>query len=319
MTPGFRIFADGNDLTDQIKRRFQSLSVKDEAGIDSDSFSLTLFDSPPISAPSEGSRIEIAMGYGENLIDLGVFATRPVSFKGPPTLAIIEGGVADCYPSLKDPRKKSWRPGSLGDMLRAICSNHNLSPSLDPICETIWLSHEDQTESDASLLARIAEQFDFIFKIQRDHLIFFDRDSFTAPSGKPIEVIKLKNFIDYDFKSGRETRFTGVKVDYWDKKTAKKHTVLSGVEGKIYAIKFMAKDEASAKIITDAKLRKLSRSTTTLSLTIPGDPRLFSGGRALIEALHPEINGQWILSSVEHSLDNSGFLSKVSLEGRSVS
>jgi phage protein D len=264
----------------------------------------------------EGTRLEVSLGYGGELFDVGVYATRPVSLKGPPATATIEAGVLDCYPSLRMPRKKSWRPGSLESMLKEICGTHGLKASIDPVCGHIRIPHEDQTESDAAFLARIAEYYECIFKIQRDHLIFYDRDSRTTPSGKEIAPQKIRSIIDYDFKYVAEPVFSGVKAFWWDKSSAREKSVLSGKEGKVHAIKFLLKDEASARDAAEAKLRKLKRLSSRLSITTPGNPLLFAGGRCVIENFHPQINGEWIISSVEHSLDNNGFISKVTSEGK---
>jgi hypothetical protein len=75
------------------------------------------------------------------------------------------------------------------------------------------------------------------------------------------------------------------------------------------------KDEASARTAAEAKLRKLKRLSTILTFTTPGNPLLFSGGRCTIEKRHPLLNREWMISSVEHSFDNNGFISKVTVEG----
>ncbi|MDQ3232585.1 MAG: hypothetical protein M3Q07_12255, partial [Pseudobdellovibrionaceae bacterium] len=83
-----------------------------------DSLQLHLCDSPPVAPPSEGTRLEVSLGYGGELFDVGVYATRPISLKGPPATATIEAGILDCYPSLRIPRKKSWRPDLLETVLK---------------------------------------------------------------------------------------------------------------------------------------------------------------------------------------------------------
>ncbi|RYZ78547.1 MAG: hypothetical protein EOP04_29480 [Proteobacteria bacterium] len=275
-----------------------------------------LFDSPPIDSPVEGTKIQIAIGFDENLIDMGTFATRPVSLKGPPSIATIEAGVLDCFPSIRVPKKKSWKPTTLSNVIKEIARNHGLRTSIDASCESIPFPHEDQTESDAAFLARIAEHYECVFKIQGDCLIFYDRDSKITPIGTPIKAQRIENIIDYDFKYCEEPVYTGVKASWWDKKTAKEKSFIAGVEGKIHAIKFLMKDEQSAKTAALSKFKKLKRLTSLLSFTIPGNPLLFAGGRCLIETLHPLINGEWIIKSLEHVIDSNGFLTKVSTEGK---
>jgi phage protein D len=314
--PKFRITSNGEDLSLEIRKRFISLTVKDEAGFESDSIQLRLFDNPPIEAPEEGTRLEVWVGYNDELYDLGLYAARPISLKGAPATATIEAGVIDCYPSIKIPKKRSWRPGTLEYVLNDICKTHGLKAAIDPVCSQIKVQHEDQTESDAAFLARLAEHYECIFKIQRDHLIFFDRDSTTTPSGSRITPVKIRKPIDYDFKYVSEPVYSGVKAFWWDRAAAREKSVIAGKEGKVHAIKFLMKDEASARVAADAKFKKLKRLASRLSVTVPGNPLLYAGGRCSIEDLRPQIDGEWMISSVEHILDSNGYTSKITSEGK---
>ncbi|HYX35326.1 MAG TPA: contractile injection system protein, VgrG/Pvc8 family [Oligoflexus sp.] len=314
--PRFKINANGEDLTREIRKRFLGLTVKDEAGFECDSIQLQLSDNPPIVAPKEGTRLEVWVGYDEELYDLGLYAARPISLKGPPATATIEAGVIDCYPSLKIPKKKSWRPGTLEKVLIEICKTHGLKAAIDPDCSRIKVPHEDQTESDAAFLARLAEHYECIFKIQRDHLIFFDRDSATTPNGSRIKPVTIRKPIDYDFKYVSDPVYSGVKAFWWDRNSAREKSVISGKEGRVHAIKFLMKDEASARVAADAKFKKLKRLSSRLSVTVPGNPLLYAGGRCSIEDLRPQIDGEWMISSVEHILDHSGYTSKITSEGK---
>ncbi|HYX37278.1 MAG TPA: hypothetical protein VE954_29590 [Oligoflexus sp.] len=311
----FRITADGKDLTDRIRQRLVNLTIKDGSGLEGDCIQLHLFDDPPLEPPREGTRIEIALGYNGQLFDVGRYASRPISLKGPPAIVTVEASVLDCFPTLLEPKKRSWRPDTLSSVISRLANENGLIASVDKSCELIQVPHEDQTESDSAFLARIADHYECIFKIQRNHLIFYDRNSKVTPSGSSIRPEKIKGIIDYEFKYSREQIYSGVKAFWCGAGATRERSVLAGKKGKVYAIKFLLKDEPSARAAAEAKLRKLTRLSTTLSFTIPGNPLLFSGGLCLIEKLHPLLNREWMISSVEHSLDNSGFISKITAEG----
>lgn len=311
----FRVTADGKDLSDRIRQRLINLTIKDGAGLESDSLQLHLFDDPPLEPPKEGTILELALGYDNNLLDMGRYASRPISLKGPPAVLSIEASVLDCFPSLLIPKKRSWRPDNLENVIAKLAKENGLLASVDKSCSLIKMPHEDQTESDSAFLARLGEYYECIFKIQRDHLIFYNRESLVTPAGSVIKPEKINYIIDYDFKYSREQIYSGVKASWWGRGAAKHRTVLAGKEGKVYAIKFLMKDEASARAAAEAKLKKLKRLSTVLTFTTIGNPNLFSGGRCLIEKFHPLLNRQWVIGSVEHSFDSNGFISKVSAEG----
>ncbi|MDQ3233613.1 MAG: contractile injection system protein, VgrG/Pvc8 family [Pseudobdellovibrionaceae bacterium] len=311
----FRITADGKDLTDRIRQRLVNLTVKDGSGLESDCIQLHLFDDPPLDPPREGTRIEIALGYNGHLFDVGRYASRPISLKGPPAIVTVEASVLDCFPTLLEPKKRSWRPDTLTSVISRLAKENGLIPSVDKSCDLIQIPHEDQTESDSAFLARIADHYECIYKVQRDHLIFYDRASKVTPSGSSIRPEKIKGIVDYEFKYSREQIYSGVKASWWGHGATKHRTVLAGKEGKVFVLKFLLKDEASARDAAEAKLRKLKRLSTNLTFSIPGNPLLFSGGRCLIEKVHPLLNREWVIASVEHTLDNNGFISKVTAEG----
>jgi phage protein D len=246
---------------------------------------------------------------------VGRYASRPISLKGPPAVLTIEASVLDCFPSLLVPKKRSWKPDTLNNIVSKLAKENGLTASVDKGSGLIEVPHEDQTESDSAFLARIGDHYEYLFKIQRDHLIFYDRDSRVTPTGTAIKVEKISHIISYDFKYSKEQVYSGVKAYFCGREPRKQRSVLAGKEGRIYAIKFLLKDEASARAAAEAKLRKLKRLATVLTFTTPGNPLLFSGGRCVIEKRHPLLNREWMISTVEHSFDNSGFISKVTVEG----
>jgi phage protein D len=307
--------AGGKDLTARIQQSLINLTVKDGSALEGDSIQIHLFDDPPIDPPKEGTRLEVALGYDGRLFDVGRFACRPISLKGPPAVLTVEASVLDCFPSLLVPKKRSWRPDTLGNVIAKLSKENGLIASIDKSLNLVNVPHEDQTESDSAFLARIAEQYECIFKIQTDHLIFYDRDSRVTPAGTAIKSEKISRIVDYEFKYSREQIYSGVKASWWGTASRKQRTVLAGKEGRVYAIKFLMKDAASARTAAEAKLRKLKRVSTTLTFSTPGNPLLFSGGRCKIEKIHPLLDREWLISSVEHSLDSNGFISKVTVEG----
>ena len=71
-------------------------------------------------------------------------------------------------------------------------------------------------------------------------------------------------------------------------------------------------DETSAKAAAEAKYRALVQSTGNLSFTMPGDPYVHAQVPLLIQEFDPYIDGLWIVDQVDHTINNSGFISRVS-------
>ena len=91
ITPAFIIKADGLDITAKVNSRLLDLTIKDDAGRESDTFSLTLDDAGgnpsragTIALPRDGAIIEIWLGYLETgLHFMGRFTVDEVSSESP--------------------------------------------------------------------------------------------------------------------------------------------------------------------------------------------------------------------------------------------
>ncbi len=89
MTPKFRIKTAEKDLTNAIQSRLISLTIKDEAGLKSDSMTLMLADEPAIQWPKDGQVFAVAIGYEDRLIDVGSYAVQHIAVSGPPRVLKI--------------------------------------------------------------------------------------------------------------------------------------------------------------------------------------------------------------------------------------
>ena len=95
--PDFRIVADCHDITSIIRSRLVSLSLTDEAGLQSDTLELVLADHDPsrrIVLPPTGAELEVWLGYAGALCRMGLFVVDELELSGPPGRLVIKAKAA---------------------------------------------------------------------------------------------------------------------------------------------------------------------------------------------------------------------------------
>lgn len=179
---------------------------------------------------------------------------------------------------------------------------------------SIRLSHEDQIESDIAFLTRLGRRFDAIVKVSSDFLIFSEESRASQVSGGELPRVLLTDITSFEYSSDQSPSYSGVRAFWYDVKTAKKNQILIGKEGAVLNLEYTKRSEAEARRAAESKLRSILRRGKNLSLTVLGNPEIAAERIGLIQGLREGIDGEWIIKSVEHLIDSSGYLSKVQCE-----
>jgi phage protein D len=311
LIPNFRITSDGKDLTNAIRSRLLRLTIRDEKKLKSDSLSIELADDPPITLPKDNQIFDVAIGYKDLLVNVGSFATKHIAVSGPPRILKIEASAMNQAASLKTRREQSWESTTLGDLVAAIARRNGLLPAVIPDLKAIPIAHENQTESDAAFLQRLGRRYDFLFKVASGRLIATPFDKSLKASGSELPKIKVSNPIRYEFSGDQTKRYTGVRAYWYDSQAAAKRYVFFGQQGVVLELEFNQVSEAQARKVAEAKFREVSRKGKTLSFTVPGNQDLAVERAVVVSGIRAGIDGEWIIKSVEHSIDGSGFVSAV--------
>ena len=63
----------------------------------------------------------------------------------------------------------------------------------------------------------------------------------------------------------------------------------------------------AARAAARAEWTRASRAGTQLSLSLPGNPDLVAEGRVQLTGFRPGVDGNWLVTGVEHQLDSGGY------------
>ena len=324
MTPLYSIFADGVDVTASFQGRLLDLSVKDEAGQESDTLSITLDDRDgALALPRAGARLAVALGYRERgLYPMGVFVVDDVTSKGGNsgmTLAITARAV-DTRETLKERRDKHYDKKTLGDILQEEAGEHGLAAVVSP--QLADFQYDYLAKRGESLLhfgGRLARRHDATFKIAGGKLIFARRGAGESASGfglPGVAVTRPGNLIGWSIKPkmGRP-RYGEARAAWYDRHRAKRviETVAGG-KGPASVNTHLQQNSSEAKTAAQTDRAQKERQKAGGSLTIIGNPLVMAGTIVTVSGCRTGVDGAWLAKSVEHNYSENGYVTKITVE-----
>ncbi len=319
IAPTWQIIANKADITTQISEHFISLTLTDAVGLESDMLDITLDDSDPdqpLLIPPEGAELELYLGYDGVNQYMGLFVFDEAELAGWPSQLIIRARAATYDKSkggktnLQTQKNRSWKKGTtLGDMVKTIATEHGMEAAVAPSLAAIALPHTDQSdESDINLLVRMAKRYDAIIKPAAGKLILSKRGESRSVSGKPLPPVTINagDCSSYRLvKSKRET--AGMVVAYWHAvKSSKRNEVKVGQGEPVRRLRQYYPTEEMALAAARAELSRRERAQETLALSAVGDPGYLAEAPLTTTGFRPDIDSQWLISRVTHSLDCTG-------------
>jgi len=321
MTPNFKIKADNEDVTNMIKEHFISASIVDSVGFESDTLTIELDDSDlDLAPPRKGVELAVELGYKGNLRQMGVFAVDTSNFSGFPGKLTISAKAANYSASATNPglgnklkayESRSWDSATLGSIITEIAGEAGYEASITSSMAAKTIEHIDQVnESNASFLVRLVERFGGFFKPS-------NRTVYVFESEQSAEHINYKGAINsYDCPSSERNNYSGVRTYWYDQDAAEKKPVTSGEEP-YKDIPEPQSNEAEAREVVDAELKKLNREAILPTITMVGNNQCLAGATIAlsgISAPKPAMEGTWKITQATHRFDDNGYTTELKLE-----
>lgn len=302
LTPDFKIIAQGQNITESLKKNLINLELKDEDGNMADE--LTLNISSVYKRPKYGDELKVYLGYEETkLTYMGAFKVQTSTIKNKETMQITATGV-DFSGELKVKKSREFINTNLKAIVSEIASEHLLTPVCDVGINISYIAQHDQ--SDLAFLQKIANDNQLIFSIKDNNLICVHKKQ-----EKIKYAIDYKDVIDISITHSNKTKYESAKVIYRDTKLNKDKEVevLEGTPQLI--LERCCKDDNEAKRIALAALDRVNTGTVTGDLTIPFKV-IFAGG--ILNLSGSLDDGEYGITSVSHTLDSGGFTTAINFE-----
>lgn len=321
MKPAFKITADKKDVTALIAERLISINITDETGLVSDTCEILLDNrDEKLEIPPRGAVLEVSLGYEDKpLTKMGSYVVDDVEVSSPPSQMRITGKASNSLDKnlskkIKAPKSKSWHGFTLVGIITAIANNNGFKAAIDEYFKQIYISHLDQTdESDISFLNSLAQSYGAFTKLSLGRLLFFRRGTSISESGKELPTVKLsfKEISDWKLRVSDMEKFGKVIAKWHNFATGKEEDVFAGQGDPPYTMRYKFVSADRALEAAKAKLAEFKRGAENLNFSTSGNPKLSAENKIIITDVKYLKNKNWIITSVNHSVSDQGFVTSV--------
>ena len=293
---------NGEDKTALITDRLESLTVTDQAGLDSDTLSLTLDDrAPHIKLPPIKATLQLWI----NQTYMGAWQVSELGTDDRTGALTIEATGAKMTGPIQTPRDASYDQATLGQLAGAIAERHGLPLAISAELKAEALGHIDQrAESDLALLTRLTQPIGAIAKLADQKLIIAHKDQGKSISGKPLPAITLDAGAEGIYIRGTikgRAKITQTRAYWQTADMPQKQAVTQGTAGgQAHTLKGTYSARGVAKAAAWAKLKALQRSEIDIQCDLPGNPAC-KAERPLTLANHRHA-GDYIIQSATHQI-----------------
>ncbi|MDP2128171.1 MAG: contractile injection system protein, VgrG/Pvc8 family [Pseudohongiella sp.] len=321
--PDYLITLPGRQISPELDARLTILTLVDKRGFESDQLDITLSDHDGrVALPPRGAEIQLSLGWrGEGLVDRGTFIVDEVEHSGGSggDTITVRARAADMLKVGSVKRSQSWHEITLGEILEAIASRHELTPRVGAGLDPAHINHIDQTdESDAHFLTRLADRYDADATIKAQNLVFVARGAGRTASGLAIPplTIRRSDGDNHRFVQADRNAHSGVKAWWHNPQTAERTFVLVGSDENAKSLRGNNATEAEALIEAQSEWQRIRRAGSSLTLTLAeGLPNLYAETPVVARGWKPEIDDtEWVATEVTHTMSDSGYTCSVSCE-----
>jgi hypothetical protein len=289
-----------------------SITFKDEAGEISDEITLKIEGN--FKKPKYEDELKLWIGTKEQgLFYCGLFKVQSSkSSSGNGNSIEVRATAADFTKNLKVKRSLSYEQSSIKKIVELIATRNELEVSSD--FEDIFILHLEQTnESDLHFLKRIAAQYNAIFAVKNNKLVFKKR---IKDGEKNKDLPRFDLVVDEQtevhIEQANKTLYNSCTATWRDTKENTQKSITVGSGEPIKTIKDSFESVADAKLKAAATLQKANRGTKFGTIQSAGFELYAGGVLNLTKTL--EDDGEYEIKSANHTLDGSGWNVSIEIE-----
>lgn len=324
MKPDYRVLAGTRDITAVVRSQLVSLTVVDEAGLQTDTCEIVLNDPEGrIALPRRGVALEVSIGFeGAPLVGKGKYVVDEVELAGEPVTLTIRGKAADMEGTIsaaKEQHTKSWSNKTLqeifGDLARSAHLNLKIHPSLAGVVRKQW----DQTsDSDGASALRLARAEGGEMKIAGGCMIIYPQGTGMSAGGHPMPTVTVNRkdvAPNWKMTIADREKYAAVAASYWDPQLGKQINQVAGdPDGLTFVLRGQYPDPTSAMSAAKSRLGAIQRGAATLHFEMAGKPELAAECPIVLVGFLEGVAGGWIATHVEHAITTAGYTARVDAE-----
>lgn len=308
MKIGLRVLSNGSDVTAPIADRLIGITVTDASGETADTAEIEIDDRDYLVAlPAVGAVLQIAMGLGNELVELGQFVVDEIGGTVGPDTMSIKAKSADMRAAIKSAKTRAWQDVTVADIVAKIAGEHGLAKQISDSLKTVHYTYLAQTsESDLNFLTRIARDLDATCKPAGGALVFVKTGEGKAADGSalPVFTVHRSQMASASWQLTGRGKYGRVVAEWSKRGTGRVEKVTAGNEKPEHILRTRYANQAQAQRAANAALAKSKRNSGTLSVELGGYwGDLMAEGLIDVSGIKPELNGRWLVKTVTHRLN----------------
>jgi phage protein D len=228
--PGFVVAVDGRSLVEQLAIAVSQVEVDLKLGVAGhfsftviDTFDITKrafisgYDQPVLEILKFGAKVDIKLGYGDHAhltqMMTGIITEITTSFSEGGTPELSVSGYDSLFLLTLGKRSRSWKQQKDSDVVSLVAKDYNLAT----VIQTTGEQHaqvEQNQESDADLLKKLAERNYFKYYVDEQGTLHF-----AEPNNKAPGVVTLswgESLLSFKPEANLAAQVSAVEVYGWD-------------------------------------------------------------------------------------------------------
>lgn len=271
LTPVAELTLSGKPFGTRTISCIISIDLTDKRGFEADELTIELDDRDgKIAIPQDGDKITLSLGYAETgVVNMGEFLFGEFTHQGAPDTLSITARAADLAETLAEQKEQSWHKQTLFQIVQTIANRNGYSGDKCKIATRYQqenIAHIDQTsESDASFLSRLAEQYGAIATVKHGIFLFTSEGEAKTVSGAAIPplVITRQSGDRHSFTYSSSDSYNAVRAYYTDKRTGKRMEVVINKDNLQAEKQTVSKTTVYKRPRRDKQTGRMVRSRTT--------------------------------------------------------
>lgn len=319
---------EGTDISSDIMGFIKSFSVREVLSGEADSSEITLQDREELWQgdwfPDRGATMDITLQIfnweelGDNReLPLGKFEVDEITNGGPPNEAKIKMISIPNDSSLRGVEKtRAWEKTKLSQIIQDVADSAGVESFYDAEDDPIQERAEQSEQTDLSFLQKLCKDAGLALKISDRKIIVFDIAKYEQ--AEPVmEITKgLQNVLSFDCRATIHDVYKACHVKY---KHSKKDEMIEYTftdpkreKGLTLQVNEKVESLAEAEKLAKKKLHEKNLEEYAVNLTMMGNFALLASNTVKLNGFN-KYDGKYLITESEHSLDSSGYTTKIEL------
>lgn len=282
-----------------------------------------------------GSTLEIHMGYLDRMtpVFFGYITAVNIEFQQNETPKLIVTGMDLSFKMMLGRKAKTWSNKKLSDMVKELGQQYGANSFVVDDTNNVLATFPKKPENDYQFLQTLAYSINYEFFIVGKTLYFRKRNQ----SKSPLMTLSWgKHLLYFHVEHNIAEQVSGVTVRGWDSSTQQ---VIEGSASSVQRIgtnpatgqdimkklgsfeEFLylnAEDYQDAREKADAALNERAMRLVTGEAECIGLPEIRAGRFIKLDGLGKKLNQPYYIKSAAHTVDESGYSTRMSVQGNAV-